>query len=98
VAANDDAEGEEGDDLDMLEEQVVQAHLELEGDVDMLSSLATTVRNKRSFLFLFCSSLLAQLVLLQPSIGYLGDCFDTCFLQLTCRFWLIMLAYHDPLD
>jgi hypothetical protein len=98
VGANDDAEGKEGDDLDKLKEQVVQAHLELEGYVDMLStsrapgpsrargSLATTVCNKRSFLFLLCSSLLAQLVLLQPSIGYLGDCFDTCFLQLTCRF------------
>lgn len=31
--ANDDAEGEEGDDLDMLDEELVQFHLELEGDV-----------------------------------------------------------------
>jgi hypothetical protein len=30
----DDAEGEEGNDLDSLDEEVVQPHLELEGDVD----------------------------------------------------------------
>jgi hypothetical protein len=32
----------------------------------------------------------AHLVLFQPSIGYLGDCFDTCFPQMTCKSWLII--------
>jgi hypothetical protein len=30
----DDAKGEEGNDLDSLDEEFVQPHLELEGDVD----------------------------------------------------------------